>query len=374
MLKVLHIISDTNLGGAGQHVLTFLEHYDRSRLAVRVLCPPGALLVKHCAAAGVEVDTSPFFAGDSSFGWRGLAGLVREVGGLIKQHGIDVVHTHATFSGRLAARLAGVPGVVYTKHRMDWAAPGGELKSRAAAFLNRATCHRVIAVSRAVRESLVREGMPEEKIALIYNGIDVEKFRERAGRGLSPPLPEVRGKRVVGMVARLEPEKGHRHFLEAAALVLERRGDAVFVVAGTGSLAGALEKKAHRLGISDRVFFTGFREDIPQLIAALDVMVHPSLTEAFGISLVEGMCLGRPCVASAVGGLAEIAGTDGYAALLVPPGDAAALAGRIIFLLENPDAARAMGRRAAEMVRQKFDAGTMTEKITGLYYQIVDRA
>ncbi len=374
MLKVLHMISDTNMGGAGRHLLTFLEHYDRSRLAVRVLCPPGSLLAKRCAEAGVETGTSSFFAGDRSFGWRGLAGLVREVGGLIKQHGIDVVHTHATFSGRLAARLAGVPGVVYTKHRMDWAAPRGGIKSRAAAFLNRATCHRVIAVSRAVKESLVREGMPEEKVALIYNGIDVGQFRERAGRGLPPPLPETGGKRVVGMVARLEPEKGHRYFLDAAAMILERRGDVVFVVAGTGSLAGELEKKARRLGISDRVFFTGYREDIPQLVAALDVMVHPSLTEAFGISLVEGMCLGRPCVASAVGGLAEIAGKDGRAALLVPPGDAEAIAGKITFLLENPDAARAMGERAAKMVEQRFDAGTMTGKITDLYYQIVNRA
>ena len=369
MLKVLHIISDTNIGGAGRHLLTFLEHYDRGKLAVWVLCPPGSMLVERCAEAGAKAYTSPYFTGDRSFGWRGLTGLLRKVGGLIKKHRIDVVHTHATFSGRLAARLTGVPCVVYTKHRMDWTASRGWVKKRAMAFFNRVTCHRVIAVSRAVKESLIKEGMPEEKIELIYNGIDVKKLRQRAREGTPKPLPRVGENRVVGIVARLEPEKGHRYFLEAAAQVLEKRGDVFFVVVGAGSLAGELADMARHLGISDRVIFTGHRDDIAQLIAMMDVMVVPSLTEAFGISLIEGMCLARPCVASAVGGLVEIAGEDGRAAFLVPPGDAGAIAEKVIFLLENPDAARAMGALAAEKVEKRFDAGVMTGKITDLYYK-----
>ncbi|MCL6635938.1 MAG: glycosyltransferase, partial [Peptococcaceae bacterium] len=147
MLNVLHIISDTNIGGAGRHLLTFLEKYDRSRIRVWVLCPPGSLLLEGCKAAGVETYTSPYFAGDKSFGWRGLTGLLREVGGIIKKHGIDVVHTHATFTGRLAAVLAGTPCVVYTRHRMDWESPRRGVKKMAIALLNRMTCHRVIAVS-----------------------------------------------------------------------------------------------------------------------------------------------------------------------------------------------------------------------------------
>jgi len=373
MLRVLHIISDTNIGGAGRHLVTFLEHYDRSRLAVWVLCPPASLLLEQCAAAGVEAYTSPYLAGDQSFSWRGLAGLIRDVRAIVKEHRIDLVHTHASFSGRLAAVFAGVFRIVYTKHRMDWDAPRSWIKKQVIAFLNRLTCHRVIAVSRAVKEDLLLNGMPEEKIELIYNGIDVEEFKEQARAGDPRSELGIGGKRVVGMVARLEPEKGHRYFLEAASRVLEKFKDVVFVVVGTGSLAGELASEARRLGISEHVLFTGYQENIAQYIAMMDVMVIPSLTEAFGISMIEGMCLARPCVASAVGGLVEIAGENGRAAFLIPPGDGEAIAEKVIFLLENPELARAMGVRAAEEVERKFTAKIMASAITDLYYELCNK-
>ncbi len=370
MLKILHIISDTNIGGAGRHLLTFLEHFDRTRLEVEVLCPAGSLLVKPCAGTGVKTYASPHFAGDRSMGWYGLTGLLREIAGIVKGNKIDVVHTHAAFSGRLAAIAAGAPCVVYTKHRMDWEISGSGLKKQAVGFLNRITCRRVIAVSRAVQESLISNGMPREKIELIYNGIDLEQFREQA-RGLGAATwPEFGENRVVGMVARVEPEKGHRCFLEAAVRVLERRKDVLFVVVGTGTLLGELKEMARRYGISGKVVFTGYRENVAGLISMMDIMAIPSLTEAFGISMIEGMCLAKACVASAVGGLAEIAGEDGRIACLAPPGDDEALAEKIIFLLENPDVAKAMGARAALEVEKKFSAEVMAGKITDLYYSL----
>ncbi|HOV80591.1 MAG TPA: glycosyltransferase family 4 protein [Bacillota bacterium] len=372
MLRVLHIISDTNIGGAGRHLLAFLGHYDRERLAVYVLCPVRSALGEQCVKAGAETFFSPHLAGDRSFGWRGLSGLFREVRDLVREKRIDLVHTHASFSGRLAAVLTGVP-VVYTKHRMDWEAPGCRLEKRAAAWLNRLTCRRVIAVSGAVRENLLAGGMPEEKIEVIYNGIDVEKFRAEALKDVAGGGPGAGGGFVVGMVARLEPEKGHRYFLEAAAQVLKKVENVSFMVVGAGSLADELAQKAGELGIGERVVFTGHRDEIAPLVAAMDVLVVPSLTEAFGLSLIEGMCLGRPCVASAVGGIKEIAGENGRAVFLVPPGDAAAIAEKVVFLLKNPEFARAMGRRAALEVEKRFSAGEMAEKITGLYYRMVKK-
>ncbi|OPY56449.1 MAG: putative glycosyltransferase EpsF [Pelotomaculum sp. PtaU1.Bin035] len=370
MLRVLHIISDTNIGGAGRHLVTFLEHYDRTKLAVWVLCPPASLLLEQCAAAGVETYTSPYLAGDQSFSWHGLAGLFREVSAIIKERRFDIVHTHASFSGRLAARAAGVPRIVYTKHRVDWDAPRGWIKKHSIALLNSLTSHRVIAVSQTVKEDLLLNGVPEEKIALIYNGINVSNFKEQARMGNPKSAIEIGKNRVVGIVARLEPEKGHRYFLEAAAMVLERLEDVLFLVVGAGSLASELAETAQRLGISGRVIFTGYQDNIAQLIAMMDVMVIPSLTEAFGISMIEGMCLAKPCVASAVGGLAEIAGVDGRDAFLVPPGDPGAVAGKVVFLLKNPDVAHAVGQRAAEKVEKRFTARIMADKITDLYYKL----
>lgn len=387
---MLHIISDTNIGGAGRHLLTFLEHYDRSRLEAQVFCPPGSLLIEPSQRAGVKTHTSPHFSGDRSFDWRGLAGLMGDVGSILRTHRFDIVHTHATFSGRLAAKAAGAPAIVFTKHRMDWEASRGGLKGRAITFLNRITCDRVIAVSQAVKESLLQEGLPEEKIKLIHNGIDIRKFREQAlisgsekgaGPGADPnpvigcagPVPVIAPVNV-GIVARLEPEKGHRYFLEAAAAILNRRKDVVFWVVGGGSLAGTLLEMARGLGIDGKVVFTGHRDDIPQLLNRVDVVAIPSLTEAFGLSLIEAMCLSKPCVASAVGGLKEIAGEDGRFALLAPPADSSALAERIEYLLEHPEEARAMGRRAAEEVEKNYDAQRMAEKMTALYEELAGRA
>lgn len=371
MLSVLHIISDTNIGGAGRYLLTFLEHYDRKRLTVYVLCPPASLLLKQCAAAGIATYTSPYLAGDRSFGWRGLSGLFRNVKAIVKDCHIDIVHTHASFSGRLAARAAGVSRIVYTKHRMDWGVHRGWMKKQGIALLNRLTSHKVIAVSRAVQDDLLQNGVPKEKIALIYNGMDIRKYKEQAASGDLRAGLGIGTDRVVGMVARLEPEKGHKYFLEAAKRVLEKLENVFFIIVGTGSLASELADTAQRLGISERVLFTGFQENVAQFTAIMDVVVVPSLTEAFGISMIEGMCLGKPCVASAVGGLLEIAGPDGQAALLVPPGDAEAMAAKIISLLENPGLAQAIGAKAAAEVERRFAAAAMSEAITRLYYEIM---
>ncbi|RJQ24498.1 MAG: glycosyltransferase [Peptococcaceae bacterium] len=366
MLKVLHVISDTNIGGAGRHLLAFLQYYDRSRLEVRVLCPPGSRLAGRCLAAGVEVITRSCLSGEKSFDLRGLAGLAA----LIKKYRIQVVHTHASFTGRLAARLAGVPCVVYTKHRLDWERPQKGIRGRLLNYLDRTACHRVIAVSRAVKESLLKSGMPEARVEVIYNGIDVGGFRERARPGRLREELSAGADRVVGIIGRLEPEKGHSIFLQAAAQVLKVRNNVTFVVVGTGSLAGELKNMARDLGIETKVLFTGLREDIPELLSVMDVVALPSLTEAFPLSLIESMCLGRPCIASSVGGISEIIENEKNG-LLVSPGDAAALAEKIIFLLSNPEQARAMGVRAAALVEKKFDAGLMAEKITDLYYRVV---
>lgn len=367
MLKVLHIISDTNLGGAGRHLLTFLEHYDRTLLEVAVLCPPGSLLAPRCAELGVEVREVRGWAGDRSFDPAGFWRLVPVVAGYVHRRGFGVVHTHASLSGRLAALAARAPRTVYTRHRLDWSPPRGAA-GRLAAALNRLAASRIIAVSGEVAKALAAEGVPPERIAVIRHGIDAAGFRERAARPPLLPLPPVEGP-VIGVTARLEPEKGVSVFLEAASLLAGRYAGISFWVAGEGSQGPELKAAAQKLGLGDRVFFLGFREDVPAVLARLDVLAVPSLSEAFGLSLLEGMCLGIPCVASNTGGLAEVAKGGDYA-LLVPPGDATALALGIAYLLENPNEAALLGRRAARVAEEEYSAGAMARKMTELYYSL----
>lgn len=364
-LRVLHVVSDTNVGGAGRLLLNFLASYDRSRLEVYVLCPAGSLLAERCAAPdtgrGVTVLALPELPADESLApgrlWKQIPAIIR----VIRRYGIDVAHTHASFAGRLAARLDGGPCVIYTRHRLD---TGGRLaRSRLFSLINNYTCDRVVAVSQAVREDLLRQGIQASKIALIYNGIDLRRFQPR----LSPPDA---GSPVIGLVGRLEPEKGHRCFLEAARMLLLKHGDCRFRIVGAGSLLQELQDYAWKLGIAGRVEWLGLRDDIPELLAGMSVVAVPSLTEASPLSLMEAMSMGKPCVASSVGGIGEIL-ADRQNGLLVEPGNTRALAGRIAWLLEHPAEARQIGEAAARTARERFDARLMTERLTCLYTECV---
>ncbi len=360
VLRVLHIVSDSNIGGAGRLLLNFLAHYDRSRLQLYVLCPAGSLLEERCAAnPGVTVLALPELPPDESFAlgrlWKQIPAIMR----VIRKYNINVVHTHASFAGRLAARLSGGTCVIYTRHRLE--AEGAGARSRLFNLVDRYTCDRVVAVSQAVREDLIRQGVEDRKIALIYNGIDLSKFQP-------PPTgaPPVDQEPVIGLVGRLEPEKGHRCFLEAAQILLQQYGDCRFQIVGDGSLQQDLRDFAWKLGIARRVEFLGLRDDIPELLARMSVVALPSLSEAFSLSLVEAMSMGKPCVASNIGGIKEIL-VDRENGLLVEPGKPRVLAARISWLLEHPDEARRMGEAAARTAAERFDARVMTEQLTRLY-------
>jgi glycosyltransferase involved in cell wall biosynthesis len=363
-LRVLHIVSDSNIGGAGRLLLNFLAYYDRSRLQVYVLCPAGSLLEERCAAnPGVTVLALPELPPDQSFApgrlWKQIPAIIK----VIRKYGINVAHTHASFAGRLAAKMSGGICVIYTRHRLE--ADGAGVRSRLFSLVDRYTCDRVVAVSQAVREDLIRQGVDDRKIALIYNGIDLSKFQPAlTGRRSVDQEP------VIGLVGRLEPEKGHRCFLEAAQILLQQHGDCRFQIVGEGSLQQDLRDFAWQLGIAGQVEFLGLRDDIPELLSRMSVVALPSLSEAFSLSLVEAMSMGKPCVASNIGGIKEIL-ADRENGLLVEPGQPRVLAAGIAWLLEHPGEARRMGEAAARTAAERFDARVMTEQLTRLYAECV---
>jgi glycosyltransferase involved in cell wall biosynthesis len=373
---VLHIISDTNIGGAGRMVLNFLEHYDRTRLRVHVLCPAGSLLAERCAAyPDVTVIAMPELPADESLAPGGLWRQIPAIIGVIRRCRIDLVHTHASFAGRLAARLAGV-SVVYTRHRLEAPDTGRRLPTRLPArllsLINNATCDRVVAVSRTVRDELLARGVDARKIAVIVNGVDLRKFQPRAPVGAPAGREDDRrpGPPIVGLVGRLEAEKGHRCFLEAARLLPPPYDGCRFWIVGEGSLAGELRAYARELGIAGRVAFLGLRDDIPDLLDRMDVVVAPSFSEACPLSLVEAMSMGKPCVASNLDSIREIV-TDGRDGLLVAPGDPGGLAAKIAYLLEHPEDARRLGEAAARTAAARFDARVMAEELTLLYNECI---
>ena len=246
----------------------------------------------------------------------------------------------------VAARLARVPRVLVTHHTPELPRrdnPAGRAWQR----LGWLARPEVIYTSEADRS---RDGRrPSHVIAL---GIDLDRF-ERAEPALAP------GDRpIVGNVARLAPQKDHRTLIEAARLVPE----AEFVVAGDGELRAELE----RLAEGTRVRFLGARDDVPAVLASLDVFAFPSLFEGLCLAVIEAQAAGVPVVATPVGGIRETV-VDGETGLLVPTGDPVALAAAIRRLLEDREAAQAMAAEAKRRVRERFSIERMVEKTLRLY-------
>jgi glycosyltransferase involved in cell wall biosynthesis len=210
---------------------------------------------------------------------------------------------------------------------------------------------------------------PPELVTVIYNGINVELFSQsncldREVLGLSNERP------VIGTVARLEPTKGIKYLLDAAAIIDKEFPSVYFVIVGDGPEREFLQQYAVRLGIEKKVFFIGFRDDVPSLLRIFDIAVIPSVREGLSIFCLEALAAGCPVVASDVGGLAEII-TSQKTGLLVPPKNAKALADALISLLKNRLAAAAFGRKGKEMVEEKFTYKNMVERTMNIYVQVM---
>lgn len=280
---------------------------------------------------------------------------------LLRDHPVDVVHTHRykdTVLGAIAAKLGGVPCLVRTIHGQSEPMRGWDrAKFRIYEGLDRLALRcfadRIIAVSRRMGGSL-ECGYKPGTVVTIHNGVDLRRIRPtrppdhvRQELGIDPAAL------LIGTVGRLSPVKGHAHFLRAARLILERQPGARFLIVGDGPLRPQLESSARQLGIDRACVFSGSRTDIYDLMAAMDVFVLPSLDEGIPMALLEAMAVGVPVVATAVGGVPEVV-AHRATGLLVRSGDERALAEACLELARDVEWARTLGDRARRRVEEAF--------------------
>ncbi len=291
----------------------------------------------------------------------------------------DIVHTHAAKAGalgRLAAALARTPVIVHTPHGHNFygyfSPAASAMIVKIERFLTRFT-DQIIALTELEKSDYIKYDVAgERKIEVIYQGLELDKLmRDWKGAFNLRSTFKIRPEdRVVGMAGRLETVKGSPVFIEAAAHIAKKRTDVRFIAAGEGSLRPAMEHRAQELGIGDRVIFTGWREDIHEMISLMDVMVLPSLNEAVGIAAIEAQAEGVPVVASKVGGIPEIV-KDRKTGILVPPSDAGAIAEAVIGLLGDKQKCAAMGEAGKAWVRDRFKAEDMADKTSELYMRLL---
>ena len=362
-IKVLHVLTDKNIGGAGRWLLYYLKYHDREQFDVRVVLPLGSQLVPEVKALNVHVTVLGEME-DKSFDKKAMKALVQ----LFKEEKPDIVHTHASMTARMAARAAMVPFIFNTKHCME-SAPGILPKKIVRREVNATFSDKIIAVSRAVRRSMVHAGCHPEQIAVVYNGIEpiaIPSAEEK--EALLQSYGGRPGEKAVGMVARLEEVKDHETFLLGAQNVLEKRKDVRFYIVGDGSLREELERRVLELGISEWVTFTGFVKDVEKIEAALDIAVITSKAEALCLSIIESNIAGVPAVGTDSGGVAEVI-KDGETGYLVPVGDADKLAERIEELLADDAKRKAFGEHAKKRAESMFMADKMTKRIEKLYLE-----
>jgi glycosyltransferase involved in cell wall biosynthesis len=274
------------------------------------------------------------------------------IGRLIEREHFDILHLHGYSSanfGRIASRLKGIANIVHEHAVLD-ILPHQYIADRMLSNFTDAA----VAVSGSVKDFMVRgRSIPESKIRIIHNGIRTDQFRKSDQYAIAKKRVELHipdDFRIVGVVSRLNKEKGVDYFIKAIPLVLQKYPRSIFLIAGEGPLREKQEAQARELGIERNIRFIGFRTDVADLLSIMNVTVIPSLTEGFGVALLEAMSVGNPIVATEVGGMREIA-RDGETVLFVPPGDAKELADKIVHLMETPEYAAGLGRKAQEASR-----------------------
>ena len=270
--------------------------------------------------------------------------------------------------GLVGAAVARVPAVIATEQLfvdLSWSHVD-VLKHRLAGL----GIDRFIAVSHGVANKLLTVfRVPKRKIRVVHNGISLEPFDQVVTDGLRERLIGLTDRPVVMTIARLDEQKGQSYLLRAAAKV----PGATFVLVGDGPDRKRLEQCAKQEGVSDRVQFLGHRDDIPELLACCDLFVLPSLYEGLPLSILEAMAAGKPVVSSAIEGTEE-AVVDGETGLLVPPGEASALADAIDKILSDPELGSRLGLRGRDRVRMEFSAEVMAKRVGDVYDEILNPA
>jgi len=357
-LNILQISSSSTFGGGERYVVDLTNALVARGHDVYVAVRPGSPLPRHLEFSPEKILTLPL---------RNALDVqsARELEKFVRRKRIDVVHAHMARDYSLASYAArrSQTKFIVTRHVLF------KLNRLHRHTLSRATC--VIAVSEAVaRELRASRIVSNDKIAVIYNGIDVDRIQKTCAAFHREPFLRSVGMPVlgdlVGSIGELRALKRHDDFIRAAALILKEFPETQFVLAGVGEVREQLEKLVANLGLADRFHFLGWLDDADKLLCAMDVFVSASETESFGLAIVEAMAAGTAVVATATEGAQEII-EDQKTGLLVPIGDVKQIARSVVDLLSDPEKRRAIATQSVQSAVTRFSLKRMVDEIEKIY-------
>lgn len=366
-ISILLFTNTTVRYGVEEHILQLLHNLDRRLFRPYLACPPelGHVLKAELPA---DVELFPVKIGGIT-DYAGARGLYR----ILRDRRIQILHSHMFQSSMFASpigRLASVPVVLETAHVREVWRKGMKANYVVDRFAGRFV-DRYIAVSHAIARYLVEiKGLPEKKIQVIHNGVDMNKFGPSLAvrPGMKKALGIAEGDATLLVVGRLELQKGHQVLLEAMVKIRGEFPGAKLICLGDGALRGKLAESMEKLSLGNSVRFVGFQSNVREWLAMADISVLPSFYEGLPLSAIESLAAGRPMVATAVDGTPEVV-IDGKTGLTVPPGDPKAMAEAICRLLRDPGWASQLAQTGREYVISEFSLDCFARKTQEFYLE-----
>ena len=363
--SILEIIGDSTLAGAPRHLLSLLENFDYKKFRLFVICPPGPLAgeVKGLKK-GIDLEIVPMKS-------KIDLSAIKEIRANIKHIKPDVIHVHGTRAGALG-RLAAIGfsyPVIYTEHL--WTKNyklsniiSQQLQLIGLWFLDMFTTLN-IAVSQAVKDFMVENQISRDsKVVVIYNAI--EPTKKKASIFSSKQI-------IIGTVGTLNYQKGVQFLISAMEKIIKEFPEVSLEIVGEGTYRKQLEHQVKRMKLSKFIHFNGFIKDIEDKMADFDIYVQASLSESFGLAIVQAMGLGIPVVATHTGGIPEVI-TTGKSGILVEIGNPQSLADGILELLRDHKKAEKMGKMAQEEAKIKFNLKDMVSETEKIYEEVAQKS
>lgn len=361
-INVLEVIATLGIGGTEKQLVQLVKNLDRKKYNITVCClTRGGPLLQEIEQIGIEVVVLNKRYKFDFF-------VIFRLASLMRKKKTDLIHTYMFTSntfGRLAAILAWVPIVISSERNVDsWKKWYHRVIDR---VLSRFT-DKIIANAHAVRKFYIEKvGINPKKILTVYNGIDLREFEQIATtQEIKRHLNIDSSRYIVGSIGRLVKAKGYEYYIQAACQVLEKIPQTTFLIIGKGEEGENLKRLAERMSISDKVVFIGEEKRVRNVLEIIDVFVSSSLREGHSNVILEAMAMGKPVVATRVGGNPETI-VGGQTGILVPPKDFRALARGIIKVLQNEEISKKLGEAAKERIREQFTIEKTIARIEGLY-------
>lgn len=367
-IPVLHLVNRFWVGGSERQFVERLRRHPPGFRAVVGCLEASGPALEEVRALGYEPLVFPL---KGSMAQANTAVQIARMAALIRSEGIRIVHGtdfNTNLLGLAAAKLGGAKAIVSRVDLGHLRAGFGKLQREAEKLCSR-FADLVVANADAVKQVCIREeGCRPEKVVVVRNGIDLERFDKLAAQPLQGPLPEGR---LVAVIGNLWPVKGHRTLVEAVARLPQSLHDVKFICAGEGPERDYLEKRIAELGLGQRVILLGHRLDVPAVLMHAQAACLCSSAEGLSNALMEAMAARLPIIATRVGGNPELIGDNGK---LVPYGDVAALTEALTALLSKPEEARAMGVRGRKRVESELTLTRMADGHGALYRKALGRA